>query len=685
MKLCPTPGCHKPLQALPCPFCGVSQGSVIDVSDLAGLSLPVQLHEHGHTCVYACSGQNGGQVALKLTHADWVPGVSDEFREGLSRAFVREQRMMLHWNKHPFVAGTLKADVLNVSVPRSTPQAMYYVLVERFPNTLDRAGQLGTAEILRFGLQIASALEYLHRQGIIHRDLKPSNIGLTAARRAVLFDFGAAAWDDPGSPELKTRVAGAGTMGLSAPEQMLGLQEDNRVDIFAFGATLYSLIAGREPFRPPHAGPPRMTIQQISQLYHKQPEDLPFDKTRSPRLEALIRRCLSFDPSARPESIEDVLAEMVLATVDMPAVADDTHLLAGTPVTEPPIRTRREWARYLVVALAGLVLGGISGWWGRGGAEKQPEEMSVESRPKPVAPPLILPTVPATSGTLPATSVPLESSDTHASTELALPSSARGQSAAGAVAAVATAHRPALRYIPSGSFIMGNSKRDAHNDELPHHKVIISRPFLMAETEVTRAQYEAVVGRDAWYVEGEKGASQNHPAAYVTWFEACTYCNALTGIESGLTPAYDIQGSQVTLRLDATGYRLPTEAEWEYASRAGARGEVSGAGQGTKLADYAWYSNNSGSKTHPVGEKRANQWGLLDIRGNVWEWCWDRYGVYPAADSSDPTGSEDGDYRVVRGGSFREDADQLRVAHRNFNEPGLRWRYVGLRPVRRVR
>ena len=204
-----------------------------------------------------------------------------------------------------------------------------------------------------------------------------------------------------------------------------------------------------------------------------------------------------------------------------------------------------------------------------------------------------------------------------------------------------------FKLIPAGTFTMGDASGE--DDETPH-EVTLTKPFKMGIHEVTQAQYEQVMGVNP---SGFKGA--DNPVEMVSWDDAVEFCRRLSEL-----PAEKAAGNV---------YRLPTEAEWEYACRAGTTTKYSFGDDESELGDYAWYGVNSDQKTHPVGSKKPNAWGLYDMHGNVFEWCQDRYGDYPSGSVTDPTGPAVGSFRVSRGGSWLYSAGSCRSAYRGRDYP----------------
>jgi formylglycine-generating enzyme required for sulfatase activity len=199
--------------------------------------------------------------------------------------------------------------------------------------------------------------------------------------------------------------------------------------------------------------------------------------------------------------------------------------------------------------------------------------------------------------------------------------------------------------IPAGEFQMGSTEGD--EDERPVHTVRIGRPFYLGKYEVTQAQWEAVMGNNPSRFTGDP----NRPVENGSWEEVQEFIRKLNARESGTT------------------YRLPTEAEWEYAARAGSTTAYSFESDSSRLGEYAWYADNSSSTTHPVGQRKPNAWGLYDVHGNVREWVQDWYGKYPAETVTDPQGPSSGSDRVLRGGGWNSVARRCRSAYRRSAKP----------------
>jgi len=239
--------------------------------------------------------------------------------------------------------------------------------------------------------------------------------------------------------------------------------------------------------------------------------------------------------------------------------------------------------------------------------------------------------------------------------------------------------------LPGGEFIMGSNKGNA--DEAPAHKVRISA-FLIDKYEVTHEMFrKAQLPNPSRWQD-----NPNKPVERVRWRDAKQYCNERSLLE-GLKPCYDEKSADWDCDYAANGYRLPTEAEWEYACRAGEDGPYD-FGPPDKLRQYAWFADNGAEKTHPVGEKKPNRWGIFDLYGNVSEWCEDVYTPthYKESALMDPHGPPNPGKdvkRVMRGGSWKASADMCRATFRQGQQTGdsdacFFTDYCGFRCVRRA-
>ncbi len=221
---------------------------------------------------------------------------------------------------------------------------------------------------------------------------------------------------------------------------------------------------------------------------------------------------------------------------------------------------------------------------------------------------------------------------------------------------------PGFVWIPAGTFVMGSPWVEAwRNEDEVQHPVTLSRGFWMSDHEVTQWEYESVVGNNPSHLKG----NTNRPVEQVNWNDAMFYCNALTYRER--------LAGRIT---EHQAYRLPTEAEWEFAARAGTTGPQYG-----ELNSIAWWAGNSGGLPQTVMQKAPNAWGLFDMIGNVWEWCADWYGPYPTESVTDPRGPELGPFRVARGGSWLGETRHSRSAGRGQVDPYYKDNNLGFRVV----
>jgi formylglycine-generating enzyme required for sulfatase activity/tRNA A-37 threonylcarbamoyl transferase component Bud32 len=522
---------------------------------------------------------------------------------------------------------------------------------------------------------LVRALEYLHRIGILHRDLKPENILMSHEDAPKVSDFGIAVpQSDVGALTRDDRTLG--TVGYAAPEQQYRLRVDERSDQYSLAAVVYEMLTGQLPlgsFPPP------------SRLNRRVP----------PAADAVIQRALSEDRDDRYASI----------------VAFGDALDRALAAPAPSGRRRVLWAVAAVVLLALL---GIRGAQRRGQVVALVDPApKVEVSPKPE--------IPAPKVEIPAPKAEGQAKDEARASKDETPPRAdppapedRRDDRAPPLAARA-APKPAvpparaakkvvnslgmiLIKVPAGEFLMGSPDSDptAGAEEKPQHVVRLTRPFYLGAHEVTVGQFRAFVEATNYKTraeqDGKGGAifdnkrkkavkdpglnwrrpgfwrdqADDEPVVQVSWHDAIAFCEWLTEREEIV-------------------YRLPSEAEWEYACRAGSSGRWCFGDDPAPLGDYAWTRDNAGYITHAVGTKRPNAFGLFDMHGNVWEWCQDRYAAaYPPGPEENPKGPSEGNQRVVHGGSWDfPEVERTRSAERQPHASNFSYYTIGFR-VRRA-
>ena len=529
--------------------------------------------------------------------------------------FVKEARTIFKL-PHPNIVR-----ILDVFEENGTAYyVMDYIEGESLSEMVARRGYIPEAEALAYICDVAQALTYIHSKKVNHLDVKPGNmIRRRSDGKVLLIDFGVAKQYDAASLKGTTTTPVCISAGYSPAEQYRknGVQSFSpQSDVYALAATLYKLLTGVTP-------PEAMDVQD---------EGLPVDELMAKQVSQHVRLAIALamkGKSERTQSVELFIRHLTESSNEETLNLHDQEPKKPQPAPKKPQpqpapkinqfdKAKKSKSLYI---------------WGIGGA---------------VALALLIGII-KFSG---------RSSGGDASPETSV-STAMVDTVHNVVNQTFTVNGVSFDMVEvvGGTFTMGATAEqgtDAGKAEKPAHQVTLSS-YMIGKTEVTQELWEAVMGSNPSEFNGS-----NLPVEHVSW-EDCqefiTKLNALTG----------------------KNFRLPTEAEWEFAARGGNNSRGYKYSGSNTVSNVAWYKDNSSSTTHPVATKAPNELGIYDMSGNVEEWCNDGYGDYISTSQTNPTGSNSGSDRVYRGGSWGDDAGDCRVSDRNFFAPLYRNSYLGLR------
>jgi serine/threonine protein kinase len=563
-------------------------------------------------------------------------------------------------------------------------------------------GPLAVEKLIGWMKSVAAALGFIHQQGLVHRNLKPANILIGKDGEVKLTDFGftrineSAKFNHPAKTLWHTREPElSGPVQFMSPEQVQEKRVDHRSDIYSFGVVMYQSLTSRLPFQSDSDFATKKKIVQEPPTYPSR------RRTSIPaKMEKVILKCMQKDPEARYKNCDELLADLErVLDPNVPDIAFEPSVIipevvvlddqpdtrpalpAPMPKRLPPRLSRLPQLNRNTLGIASLALVlCVAIFWRWNNSRR------AEPPPTPV--------LADTSSTMPPPDTRKTPDDGAQKRAGALESrgdrAVRNKNYDGAIESYQKAlalqpDRQALRekldkaqtekgkwlglefvQLPAGSFKMGNSLGDGEDDERPVHEVKLSS-FRMSKYEITFAQYNTFCVATG---KSKLGFNDSRPVKEISWNDAKAFCDWL---------------SQQT----QTKIRLPTEAEWEYAALA--NGEVTrwpGTNRESELRSYARYKDNSDGRTAPVGSgRRPNALGLFDMSGNVAEWCADWYKKNYYEDClkqgvvNDPLGPSATGKRVVRGGSIRNSAKDVRCFRRDKESPDERKPYIGFRIV----
>jgi len=494
-----------------------------------------------------------------------------------------------------------------------------YLILEYCPNGSSEKliGEADEKTIWRFIRDVAAGLAYLHKNSIIHQDIKPDNVLINSQGDFVITDFGISYKIRTTMRKQSGRLGNSGTVAYMGPERFKSAPElITASDTWSLGASIYELATGDLPFNGLGGG---------MMLSGAELPNLPQKFSRE--LNEIMRQCLSKEPWDRPlpETLEEIAIKKLNGETIGSYIPKQKTEIYNTNNQEK--ETKR--------------------------IEKVQENPQPKKNNKLILS-IILGIIAIVAGIIIFNRVPNNvGGDTISTTTATTEKTEEADNKTFTIDGVEFT----MVYVEGGTFTMGATSEqgsEADDDEYPAHKVTLSS-YYIGETEVTQALWQAVMGNNPSKFKGD-----NLPVELVSYNDVQEFIEQLN-YKTGKT------------------FRLPTEAEWEYAARGGNKSKGYKYSGSNNIEDVAWYDGNSNRKTHTVKTKQANELGLYDMSGNVFEWCSDWYGDYSSSSQTNPQGPNSGSGRVSRGGSWGSNARSCRVSYRDYGYPSNRDYVSGFR------
>lgn len=540
-----------------------------------------------------------------------VPTVGNrELVEKFRRKFVKEAQLIASKLSHPSIVGV--TDVFDEN--GTSYYVMDYIEGRSLSDIIKERGRIGEAEAIAIIDSVCRALAYVHSRNINHLDIKPGNIMVEAETgNVVLIDFGVAKQYDAATGEATTTTPVGRSHGYSPLEQYKvgGVSQFSpESDIYALGATLYKMLTGTTP---PEAG----DVAQDGL------PPIPSD------ISASVRRAITAAMSTAKKDRPHTVAEFLDILHGKTAGGEETE------VEEKKPKQKQDDIEVIVIDDGKGNSGNNEGRASGSGASGHIPHPEPQPEPTPQPRRKWLPwTVAVGVAAVVFVAIML----------------LRPQPDDEPIPPIPQSNLPEIEmvWVSGGTFTMGATSEqgsDADSDEKPAHSVTLSG-YYIGKYEVTQKLWKAVMGNNPSNFTGD-----NLPVENVSWNDVQEFLRKLN-------------------RMTGKNYRLPTEAEWEYAARGGSNSSGNKYSGSNNIGSVAWYTENSGSKTHPVGSKSPNELGIYDMSGNVLEWCQDWYGDYSSSSQRNPQGPASGSYRVYRGGGWNNFAGYCRVSRRGGISPG---------------